>query len=172
VNQLRQLMLEELRRRNFADATIRSYLTQCCPLQPVFRAAARLGWPKRQSQVSGDAVHQVEVKSEHRHPASGVTTLFYIHVLKRGRYSPKRPFRRRCVTFPGYSVRDGLTNWERYPANPIVRATGKGFDADACYKPYALLAGGKWMLWYNGRNVHLEQIGLAIDGGRSLGFSY
>jgi predicted GH43/DUF377 family glycosyl hydrolase len=66
--------------------------------------------------------------------------------------------------------KDGLTNWERCPANPIIRAVGKGFDADACYKPYALFADGKWMLWYNGRNVHLEQIGLATRRGHDLGF--
>jgi predicted GH43/DUF377 family glycosyl hydrolase len=66
--------------------------------------------------------------------------------------------------------RDGLTHWERCPANPIIRATGTGFDADACYKPFAVFANGKWMLWYNGRNVHLEQIGLATRATRDLGF--
>ena len=66
--------------------------------------------------------------------------------------------------------RDGLTGWERCSTNPIIRATGSGFDADACYKPYALFVDGKWMLWYNGRNVHLEQIGLASRNGRDLGF--
>jgi len=66
--------------------------------------------------------------------------------------------------------KDGLTNWERCPANPIIRATGTGFDADACYKPYAVLSDGKWMLWYNGRNEHLEQIGLATHDPRNLGF--
>jgi len=66
--------------------------------------------------------------------------------------------------------RDGLHRWERCSANPIIRAIGDGFDADACYKPYAVYSDGKWMLWYNGRNVHLEQIGLAIHDGPSLGF--
>ena len=66
--------------------------------------------------------------------------------------------------------RDGLTRWERCPDNPIIRSVGNGFDADACYKPYAVFAGGKWMLWYNGRNMHLEQIGLATRDGYSLGF--
>jgi len=66
--------------------------------------------------------------------------------------------------------KDGLTNWERCPDNPIIRATGTGFDADACYKPYAVLSDGKWMLWYNGRNEHLEQIGLATHDPRDLGF--
>jgi predicted GH43/DUF377 family glycosyl hydrolase len=64
--------------------------------------------------------------------------------------------------------RDGIRDWERCPANPIVRATGKGFDADACYKPYAVFEHNKWMLWYNGRNEHLEQIGLAVHKGRDL----
>ncbi|MGA7340230.1 MAG: hypothetical protein WBE72_16320 [Terracidiphilus sp.] len=66
--------------------------------------------------------------------------------------------------------RDGIHAWQRCPSNPIIRATGSGFDADACYKPYAVFSSGKWMLWYNGRNVHLEQIGLATRNGRSLGF--
>jgi len=66
--------------------------------------------------------------------------------------------------------RDGLHNWERCAANPIIRAIGEGFDADACYKPFAVYSKGKWMLWYNGRNVHLEQIGLATHEGPSLGF--
>lgn len=66
--------------------------------------------------------------------------------------------------------RDGLHDWERCPSNPIIRAIGQGFDADACYKPYAIYSEGKWMLWYNGRNVHLEQIGLATHDGSSLGF--
>jgi integrase/recombinase XerD len=35
VNQLRQLMLEELQRRNFADTTIRTYLHGVDALQPV-----------------------------------------------------------------------------------------------------------------------------------------
>jgi predicted GH43/DUF377 family glycosyl hydrolase len=64
--------------------------------------------------------------------------------------------------------RDGIHGWERYPANPIVRATGSGFDADACYKPYALFKNGKWMLWYNGRSGHLEQIGLVTRAERDL----
>jgi predicted GH43/DUF377 family glycosyl hydrolase len=67
--------------------------------------------------------------------------------------------------------RDGLHDWQRCPSNPIIRATGEGFDADACYKPYAVYSDDQWMLWYNGRNVHLEQIGLATRRHRDLGFA-
>lgn len=66
--------------------------------------------------------------------------------------------------------RNGITDWEQLPANPIVRPTPDSWDADACYKPYAILDGNKWLLWYNGRHGGLEQIGVAIHAGRKLGF--
>jgi len=67
--------------------------------------------------------------------------------------------------------KDGITRWIRHAGNPIVRPTPGGWDADACYKPYAVLAQGRWMLWYNGRHNSLEQIGLVLHGGDSLGFT-
>ena len=66
--------------------------------------------------------------------------------------------------------RDGLTDWQRLPANPIVRPTPGGWDADACYKPFAMYDGKRWLLWYNGRREHVEQIGLVTKTGADLGF--
>ena len=66
--------------------------------------------------------------------------------------------------------RDGITNWQRHPANPIVRPGENKWDHDACYKPYAIFDGTKWLLWYNGRHGGLEQIGGAIHEGEDLGF--
>lgn len=66
--------------------------------------------------------------------------------------------------------RDGLTHWERHPANPIIRPRAGSWDSDACYKPYAILDGTQWLLWYNGRRGSVEQIGLAIHPGGDLGF--
>ena len=66
--------------------------------------------------------------------------------------------------------KDGITNWQRLPANPIIRPGKDQWDADACYKPYAIYDGKEWLLWYNGRQEHTEQIGLAIHEGRDLGF--
>ena len=43
------------------------------------------------------------------------------------------------------------------------------WDGDACYKPFVLDMGGRWMLWYNGRREHKEQIGAAVLEGE-LGF--
>jgi beta-1,2-mannobiose phosphorylase / 1,2-beta-oligomannan phosphorylase len=67
--------------------------------------------------------------------------------------------------------KDGITGWVRHAGNPIVRPTPGGWDSDACYKPYAVHADGSWRLWYNGRQNHLEQIGLVLHRGESLDFT-
>jgi beta-1,2-mannobiose phosphorylase / 1,2-beta-oligomannan phosphorylase len=66
--------------------------------------------------------------------------------------------------------KDGITNWERHPANPIIRPSADQWDSDAVYKPFAILDGKRWLLWYNGRRGNMEQIGLAIHEGEYLGF--
>ncbi len=66
--------------------------------------------------------------------------------------------------------RDGMSHWERLPANPIIRPGVNQWDADACYKPFAILDHGRWLLWYNGRRGGVEQIGLATHAGEDLGF--
>jgi predicted GH43/DUF377 family glycosyl hydrolase len=66
--------------------------------------------------------------------------------------------------------KDGITGWQRHPANPIVRAGQDRWDGDACYKPFAIFDGRKWLLWYNGRRGGLEQIGLVLHAGQDLGF--
>jgi predicted GH43/DUF377 family glycosyl hydrolase len=66
--------------------------------------------------------------------------------------------------------KDGITGWVRHAENPIVRPTPGGWDADACYKPFAVYHERKWRLWYNGRHEHLEQIGLVIHEGDNLDF--
>ena len=66
--------------------------------------------------------------------------------------------------------KDGITGWERHPANPVIRP-GKGrWDGDAVYKPYAIFDGRRWLLWYNGRRGGVEQIGVATHDGADLGF--
>ena len=66
--------------------------------------------------------------------------------------------------------KDGITGWQRHPANPIVRPGHDKWDHDACYKPYAIFDGRKWLLWYNGRHGGLEQIGVVMHEGEDLGF--
>jgi len=66
--------------------------------------------------------------------------------------------------------RDGITGWQRHPDNPVIRLGRGKWDHDACYKPYAVFDGKKWLLWYNGRRGSLEQIGVVIHEGEDLGF--
>ncbi|MGO8696890.1 MAG: MGH1-like glycoside hydrolase domain-containing protein [Limisphaerales bacterium] len=66
--------------------------------------------------------------------------------------------------------KDGISNWQRLPANPIVQPDPGAWDHDACYKPYAILDGDRWLLWYNGRHGGLEQIGVVFHQGHDLGF--
>ncbi len=66
--------------------------------------------------------------------------------------------------------KDGITAWQRHPANPILRPGPGRWDADAVYKPYAILDGSRWLLWYNGRRGSVEQIGVAEHAGADLGF--
>lgn len=68
--------------------------------------------------------------------------------------------------------RNGISGWERHPANPIISPDPDQWDGDACYKPYAIYDGKKWLLWYNGRRGGVEQIGLATHEGEDLGFAH
>lgn len=67
---------------------------------------------------------------------------------------------------------DGITRWQRHPANPLISPTPDSWDADACYKPHVLWQPKqkRWLLWYNGRHGAPEYIGLAIHDGHDLGF--
>lgn len=68
--------------------------------------------------------------------------------------------------------RDGIAGWQRHTNNPIISPVTGSWDADACYKPFAIFEGNnnRWLLWYNGRKDTVEQIGLAIHDGEDLGF--
>ena len=68
--------------------------------------------------------------------------------------------------------RNGVTNWERNPYNPIVSPTIGSWDENACYKPSVVRdeKNNCWLLWYNGRNKSAEYIGMVIHEGLDLGF--
>lgn len=66
--------------------------------------------------------------------------------------------------------KDGISDWERHPANPIIRPDVGKWDGDSVYKPFAIFDKDHWYLWYNGRLGGSEQIGLAIHAGEDLGF--
>ena len=64
--------------------------------------------------------------------------------------------------------KNGISNWERHPHNPLITPTLGSWDEDAVYKPFPIFDGKKWMLYYNGRKSYLEQIGLATLDGHDL----
>lgn len=65
---------------------------------------------------------------------------------------------------------DGIHNWQRSRANPIIGpgCSRTAWDQDSVYKPFAIFDGKQWLLWYNGRASHVEQIGLATHQGYDL----
>ena len=65
--------------------------------------------------------------------------------------------------------RDGITGWQRHRANPIISPDEGKWDHDACYKPFAIFDGKRWLLWYNGRRDTVEQVGSALHEGEDLG---
>lgn len=61
--------------------------------------------------------------------------------------------------------RDGITNWEKHPANPLICPDEGKWDSVAVYKPYVMKTEEGWLMWYNGAAYDepiwvLEQIGL------------
>jgi len=63
--------------------------------------------------------------------------------------------------------KDGISGWQRCEGNPLLMPDAGTWDADSCYKPSVIRdeAGGRWLLWYNGRKGHDEYVGLATRDG-------
>jgi sucrose-6-phosphate hydrolase SacC (GH32 family) len=69
--------------------------------------------------------------------------------------------------------KDGISKWERHPMNPII-GPGHigGWDCEAEYKPFVIWEeeNNRWLMWVNGRQGYIEQIGIMIHDGEDLGF--
>ena len=59
---------------------------------------------------------------------------------------------------------DGISNWIYSKSNPILSPERGKWDSHAVYKPSIVLdeENNKFLLWYNGRTNHCEQIGMAM----------
>ena len=71
--------------------------------------------------------------------------------------------------------RDGITNWERHPQNPLISPERQGWDSLSVYKPYVLRVGSRWVMWYNGALFDpklwaVETIGIAYLEQDDFGF--
>ena len=95
MNQLRQLMLEELHRRNFAATTIRTYLHGVAALQPLLSGARPISLA-RNTYKRMLAENPVQVQPEHGHPAAGVAAL-----LLHSRFEARLEHRRDALSEEG-----------------------------------------------------------------------
>jgi sucrose-6-phosphate hydrolase SacC (GH32 family) len=72
--------------------------------------------------------------------------------------------------------KDGITNWQRHPLNPLICPGASNpqreWDCDAVYKPFVVWEekNNRWIMWANGRNELVEQIGVFIHQGEDFGF--
>ena len=65
---------------------------------------------------------------------------------------------------------DGIRQWRRLEANPLVSPGRDCWDGDACYKPSVVFEpdNSRWRLWYNGRLKRAEYVGMAEHRGAEL----
>jgi beta-1,2-mannobiose phosphorylase / 1,2-beta-oligomannan phosphorylase len=64
----------------------------------------------------------------------------------------------------GYATSPDGIHWKRMSGKPVL------LPDQSWEKPYAIFAGTRWLLWYNGRHDRVEQIGLVFHEGGDLGF--
>jgi len=71
--------------------------------------------------------------------------------------------------------RNGITEWEKHPDNPLVSPDKDSWDSLSVYKPFVLRDGDHWIMWYNGAVFDpdawvLEQIGVVYLQQEGFGF--
>ncbi len=97
---LRQLMIEELRRRNFAESTIRSYVHGVEHFSKHFHRRPDHLARSTSGSISGDAVQQVEVQSEHGDPASWRAAVLLHQGMKKNWSVAETPYPRKVIRLP------------------------------------------------------------------------
>lgn len=115
------------------------------PINPIYVKGR--GWER--DRVGGCEVHPLP---------DGRWIMFYIG------YSDIRTARIGAAISP-----DGITQWTRLKANPLVEPTPGEWDSTAVYKPSVVRENDRWLLWYNGRTATREYIGLVEHKGLDLG---
>ena len=100
VNPLRQLMLEELRRRNFADTTVRTYLHGVAHFSQYFhRPPDQLG-PEEIRKYQAALFTQLKYSPNTVILRLAALRFFYIHVLKRGWSIAETPYPKKVRHLP------------------------------------------------------------------------
>jgi hypothetical protein len=108
VNQLRQLMLEELRRRNFADTTIRTYLHGVTHFSGYFRRSPDQLGPEEIRKYQAMLFTKLKYSPNTVIVRLSSLRFFYIHVLKRNWSIAETPYPKKMRHLPECSVRKKL----------------------------------------------------------------
>jgi integrase/recombinase XerD len=101
VNQLRQLMLEELHRRNFADTTIRTYLHGVAHFSRYFRRPPDQLGPEDIRKYQAMLFTKLKFSPNTVILRLASLRFFYIHVLKRGWSIAETPYPKKVRHLPG-----------------------------------------------------------------------
>jgi site-specific recombinase XerD len=101
VNQLRQLMLEELQRRNFADTTIRTYLHGVAHFSRYFRRPPDQLGPEEIRKYQAMLFTKLKFSPNTVILRLASLRFFYIHVLKRGWSIAETPYPKKVRHLPG-----------------------------------------------------------------------
>jgi integrase/recombinase XerD len=100
VNQLRQLMLEELQRRNFADTTIRTYLHGVAHFSRYFRRPPDQLGPEEIRKYQAMLFTKLKYSPNTVILRLASLRFFYIHVLKRGWSIAETPYPKKVFHLP------------------------------------------------------------------------
>lgn len=76
---------------------------------------------------------------------------------------------------PGIGIarsRDGVTDWQRNPANPVIAGTDGYWDWRGAGKMSVHRTEDGYRVWYKGIGSRFEEIGIAYHQGFDLGFDY
>ena len=101
MNQLRQLMLEELRSRNFADTTIRTYLHGVAHFSRYFRRPPDQLGPEEIRKYQAMLFTKLKFSPNTVILRLASLRFFYIHVLKRGWSIAETPYPKKVRHLPG-----------------------------------------------------------------------
>ena len=101
MNQLRQLMIEELRRRNFADTTIRTYLHGVAHFSRYFRRPPDQLGPEEIRKYQAMLFTKLKFSPNTVILRLASLRFFYIHVLKRGWSIAETPYPKKVRHLPG-----------------------------------------------------------------------
>ena len=158
MNQLRQLMLEELRRRNFADTTIRTYLHGVEHFSRYFhRRPDQLG-PGDIGKYQAALFTTFEFSPNTVILRLAALRFFYIHVLKRGWSIAETPYPKKVRHLPQVLSQEEVAR--------LIDAADSAFHRILLMTLYATGAGRAEAAHLKVRDIDSQRMVVHIRGGK------